>query len=122
MNFRVTTDIFSGRKNPVLEIKGREASRFYEHLRPARRLSARVAAAMDPLPLGYCGLIVEPGGGKGLPKSFRVAGGDLFGGKLSHRAADEDVELFLAGNKALLRKLRLGDRFPGYLLKEVDRY
>ena len=122
MNFRVTIDIFSGRTNPVLEIKGREANQLYERLRPGRRLSGREAAALPVSALGYRGLIIEQSGAKGLPKSFRVAGGDLLGPKFAHRAADKDVELFLARNKALLRKLRLGDRFPAYLLKEMDRY
>jgi len=41
MEFRITVDIFSGRKNPVIEVKGKEATRLYERLRPARALSAR---------------------------------------------------------------------------------
>jgi hypothetical protein len=122
VNFRVTIDIFSGRANPVLEIKGREANQLYERLRPARRLSGHEASPLAPPPLGYRGLIIEQSGAKGLPKTFRLAGGDLFGAKLAHRAADEEVELFLARNKALLRKLRLGDRFPAYLQKEIDRF
>lgn len=34
MEFRITVDIFSGRKNPVIEVKGKEATRLYERLRP----------------------------------------------------------------------------------------
>ena len=83
MNFRVTIDIFSGRPNPVLEIKGREAKQLYDRLRPAGRLSGREAAPMPPPPLGYRGLIIEPSGAKGLPKMFRLAGGDLLGPSLS---------------------------------------
>jgi hypothetical protein len=120
MEFRITIDIFSGRPNPVLEVKGREASRFYDHVRPAGALGGR------PLPvpassLGYRGLMIEQSGAKGLPKSFRVANGDLFGPRFSYRAADEDIDSFLARNSDLLRKLRLGNRFPGFLLKEIER-
>jgi hypothetical protein len=122
MEFRITIDIFSGRKNPVLELKGREAAQFYEHLRPARRLSGREATPVPVSSLGYRGLVIEQRGAKGLPGSFRVAGGDLLGPRLSHRAADEDLERSLARNKALLRKLRLGDKFPAFLLKEIERF
>jgi hypothetical protein len=121
MEFRVTIDMFSGRKNPVLELKGREASQFYERLRPARRLTNR-EILLDRFPvLGYRGLIIEQRGARALPKSFRVAGGDLVGPQLSHRTADEDVEQFLARNKTLMRKLRLGEKFPSFLQKGIER-
>lgn len=122
MGFRITIDIFSGRKNPVLQIKGREATQLYERLRPGRRLSAREISPVSPSTLGYRGLIVEQSGARGLPKTFRIAGGDLLGAKLAHRATDEDVERFLARNKSLMRKLRLGDKFPSFLLSEIERF
>src|SRR5207245_517701 len=110
MEFRITIDIFSGRKNPVLDIRGREATQLYERLRPARRLSG---PEMGPAPLstlGYRGLIIEQSGARGLPRTFRITGGDLLGPKLAHRASYEDVERFLARNKTLMRKLRMGER------------
>jgi hypothetical protein len=39
MQFRITIDVFSGRTNPVIEVKGREADRIYERLRPAQHVS-----------------------------------------------------------------------------------
>lgn len=122
MELRVTIDIFSGRKNPVVELKGREAAQFYDRLRPAGKVSDREMLPIPSSTLGYRGLIIEQSGARGLPKSFRVAGGDLLGPRLSHRAADEDVEKFLAGNKALMRKVRLGEKFPSFLLKEIERF
>jgi hypothetical protein len=77
VEFRITIDVFSGRKNPVIELKGKEAAEMYERLRPARRLSGRDLLAAPSSILGYRGLIVEQSGARGLPKSFRVAGGDL---------------------------------------------
>ncbi len=122
MEFRITIDMFSGRKNPVLELKGKEAATLYERLRPARRLSDRELSPTPPSSLGYRGLIIEQSGAKGLPKSFRVAGGDLIGSRLSHRAADEEVERFIAQNAALVRKLQLGKKFPSLLLDEIERF
>lgn len=122
MEFRITIDIFSGRKNPVVELKGREASQFYDRVRPARRLSPREMLPVPTSTLGYRGLVIEQSGARALPKRFRVAGGDLIGPRLFHRTADEDCEQFLARNKALMRKLRLGEKFQAFLLKEVERF
>jgi len=122
MEFRITIDIFSGRKNPVIQLKGREAATLYERLRPARRLSRREILPAPHSILGYRGLIVEQSGARDLPKSFRVAGGDLIGAQLFHRAADEHVEEFIARSAGLIRKLRLGDKFPSFLLKEMKRF
>ena len=79
MEFRVTIDIFSGRKNPIVELKGREAAQFYDRLRPAGRVSSREMLPIPSSTLGYRGLIIEQSGARGLPKSFRVACGDLLG-------------------------------------------
>ena len=122
MEFRITIDIFSGRKNPVIELKGKEAARLYERLRPARRLSGGEMLPTPPSVLGYRGLIIEQSGARGLPRSFRVAGGDLIGPQLSHRAADEEVEWFIARSAGLFQKLRLGNKFPSFLLKEIERF
>jgi hypothetical protein len=120
MQFRITIDIFSGRKNPVLEIKGRDAERIYEHLRPAQRVTRMLPAPTSSL--GYRGLIIETSGARALPKVFRLAHGDLMGPRLSHRAADQDFESFLARESGLLRRLKLGKDFPAFLLKEVERF
>ena len=120
MQFRITIDIFSGRRNPVIEVKGREADRIYQHLRPAGRVSR-----MLPIPesaLGYRGLIIEASGARGLPRVFRLAHGDLLGARLSHRAADENFEQFLVRGSGLLRGLKLGTAFPTTLLKEIERF
>jgi len=119
MEFRITVDIFSGRKNPVIEVKGKEATRLYERLRPARALSAQERLPLPESTLGYRGLIIESTGARSLPKTFRFAHGDLVGPRLSHRAADEDLEQYIARH-ASLRKL--GKNFPSQFLKEVERF
>ncbi len=120
MEFRITLDIFSGRKNPVIEVKGREADRLYERLKPARRLSTKELLPVPTSTLGYRGLIIEASGARALPKTFRLANGDLTGPRLSHRAADEDIEGFIARHPGLTRKL--GKNFPAFLLKEIERF
>lgn len=120
MEFRITIDVFSGRKNPVVVVKGRHAERIYERLRPAQRVSK-----MLPIPestLGYRGLIIEAKGARGLPRTFRLANGDLLGARLSHRASDENFERFLVRESGLLRGLKLGNAFPATLLKEIERF
>jgi len=120
MQFRIIIDIFSGRKNPVIEIKGRDAERIYERLRPTQRVTRMLPAPTSTL--GYRGLIIEASGARALPKVFRLAHGDLIGPRLSHRAADQDFESFLARESGLLRRLKLGKDFPAFLLKEVERF
>jgi hypothetical protein len=120
MEFRITIDVFSGRKNPVVVVKGRQAERIYERLRPAQRVSK-----MLPIPestLGYRGLIIEASGARGLPRTFRLANGDLLGARLSHHASDENFEEFLVRESGLLRGLKLGNAFPATLLKEIERF
>ena len=58
MAVRIEIDIFSGRPNPVIELKGSEARQALERLRPLRRLE-RGEPGLPQLPtLGYRGLIV----------------------------------------------------------------
>jgi hypothetical protein len=124
MALRITIDVFSGRPNPVIELNESESRKVLERLQPAQALK-RSDPGLPPFPtLGYRGLIVEQIGAraKGLPKSFRVANGDLFGPKLAHRAADEAFEDFFCGSTGPIRKIKLGREFPAALRKEIDRF
>jgi hypothetical protein len=120
MTLRITIDIFSGRRNPVLEFSGKEASAILERLRPIRRLGKAEAALPFESILGYRGLVVEQTGApaRGLPKIFRVVDGDLFGPRLAHRAADEEFEEFIAERAG---RLKLGKGFSEYLRREMVR-
>ena len=122
MEFRITIDIFSGRRNPIIVLRGRDAERVYERLKPTRRLQKRETLPIPTSTLGYRGLIIEQSGARALPKSFRFAHGDLIGPELSHRAADEEFEDFICGTTGPLRKLRLGKTFPSLVRKEIDRF
>jgi len=123
MAVRIEIDIFSGRPNPVIELKGSEARQALERLRPVRRLE-RGEPGLPQLPtLGYRGLIVEQTEAKtrGLPRSFRFAHGDLFGPRLLHRAEDEDFEEFVL-RRAGLAKLRPGKQMPDAVRAEIRRF
>lgn len=124
MALRITIDVFSGRPNPVIELTKGESKKIMERLQPARKLGKAEARVPPLLGLGYRGLIIEQVGArvKALPKTFRLAGGDLFGPELAHRAADEEFEDFFCGTAGPIRKAKLGPGFPALLRKEIDRY
>ena len=121
MALRIEIDIFSGRPNPVIELKGNEARQALERLRPVRRLE-RGEPGLPQLPtLGYRGLIVDQTETKtrGLPRAFRFAHGDSFGPRLLHRAEDEDFEEFVL-RRAGLAKLRR--QMPEAVRAEIRRF
>ena len=124
MALRITIDIFSGRENPVLELTGKEAQEAIKRLQPTRRIG-KGERGLPPEPsLGYRGLIIEQVGEpvKGLPRVFRLAHGDMFGPRLAHRAADEAFEDFVCGSTGPIRRLKLGEEFPGLLKKEIEHF
>jgi hypothetical protein len=124
MALRITIDIFSGRPNPVIELTETESTRVLEQLRPDRKLEKGEPGLPPFSTLGYRGLVIEQVGAraKSLPKTFRVAHGDLFGEELAHRAADAQFEDFLLGATGPIRKVKLGGDFPAFLRKEIDRF
>jgi hypothetical protein len=123
MDLRITIDMFSGRPNPVIELKGRSAAAALERLVPGRELRPR-AARLPQSTLGYRGLIVEQVGGRvrSLPRSFRVAGGVLVGEGLAHQPADAQVEDFICGTTGPIRGLKAERGFPDFCRQEIKRY
>ena len=67
---KITIDIFSGRKNPVLELEGKEAAETLERLKPSPKLKKDDLVTPPSSTLGYRGLIIEQVGpkSKDLPK------------------------------------------------------
>jgi len=120
MPLRITINIFSGRPDPVLELSGREAKDALDRLRPARLLSKSEALIPLESRLGYRGLLVEQLGppARGWPKFFRVFDGRLQGQRLSHRAADEEFEDFIAARAG---RSKVGKDFSDYLRREMTR-
>src|SRR6266853_6049555 len=124
MKVRITIDVFSGRPNPVLYLEGHEAEEAAARLRPERRLRRDEAKLPTVSTLGYRGLVVDfiECKRRELPKSFRVVNGVLFGSGLSHRAADPYFEDFICGSTGPIRRLLMGERFPDFVLKEIERF
>jgi hypothetical protein len=111
MPLRITVDIFSGRPNPVIELDGKAATQALARLRPARPMPKNAEPPPVERRLGYRGLIVEQVGGRpkgGLPQTFRVSDGLLFGKNLFHRAEDEQFEDSVIHADGLVGGLNLG--------------
>jgi len=123
MAMRVTIDMFSGRPNPVFELRGKAATEVLAGLRPAGGRRREKVAPLPASTLGYRGMVIEQLGRpvRGLPRTFRVANGDVFGGRAPHRAADPSFEDFVCGSTGPLRRLRLGREFPLVLVREIGR-
>jgi hypothetical protein len=125
MALRITVDVFSGRPNPTVELEGTEADEALERLRPTRRLSEDEPGLPSEPILGYRGLLIEQIGdetAEEFPQTFRVAGSDLFGPGLAHRAADEGFEDFVFGSTGLLRRLDEEEDFFELLQTEAQRF
>lgn len=100
MPVRIVVDVFSGRQNPVIELRGKEAEELLARSKPTTRRATAAAAPTEVPALGYRGLIVEQVGKRkpGLPRSFRFAAG-LVGVEPVRVAADEAAEEFIFGPK-----------------------
>jgi hypothetical protein len=124
MPTRITLDIFSGRKNPEIVVTGERERELLSRMRPDRRLASREVLPAPLSVLGYRGLVVEQVGrpARGLPKSFRIANGELIGEGLRHRTTDENVEDFICSSTGPFRPLGFSDDFFRAVLREIGRY
>src|SRR5947209_4484190 len=123
-SIEIIIDIFSGRPNPVITLEGKQAREILDRLKPAGKLERGDLGPPPDSTLGYRGLVIrqikEPV--RRLPRVFRYVHGSVFGPELASRAQDQELEDFISGSTALLRKLKLGPRFPGFLRQEIDRF
>lgn len=102
MSIRITVDVFSGRPNPSVELDDRESAEVLDRLMPVRRLGDTEPGLPPEPTLGYRGLVVDQIADRRaeLPDVIRVAGGDVFGRGLAHRARDDRAEDYLLSRKA----------------------
>jgi hypothetical protein len=123
MALRITIDIFSGRPNPSFVLSDRETQAALERLAPAPKSDRKRLAPPPQSLLGYRGILVEQEGRtlKGIPKSFRVAGGRLIEGKTARPIAGEDFEDFVCGSTGP-KRLRLGLDLPELCVRELKRF
>ena len=125
MPLSVTVDVFSGRPNPTVVLRGAEERDALERLAPAQRVRKEERPPFPAGRLGYRGLLVEQIGKPAarLPPSFRLAGGVLTGPKnLFHRAADEAFEEFVCGSTGPLRRQLPEHDLTPALLVELERF
>jgi hypothetical protein len=124
MSFRLTLDVFSGRLNPQVIVGGALERDLLSRVVPGKALGPHEMNEAPLSILGYRGLTIEQLGRPllGLPKSFRIANGDLIGEGLRHRAVDERFEEFVCGPTGPFQALGTGPRFFDRVLKEIERY
>lgn len=122
MALRITVDIFSGRPNPTIEVSGKEARDILDRVKPAKRLRASDMGTPEHI-LGYRGLILEQVDeiNRGFPKTFRVAAGSIYGGKLSHEIADPGFEKSFASTAGLDARFGGIRGLSAMLGEEIDR-
>src|SRR5262245_7540863 len=124
MPIRITLDIFSGRKNPEIVIAGDQERDLLSRMRKGRELSRRELLPAHRSVLGYRGIMVEQLGraAMGLPRSFRIANGDLIGEGLRHRVRDEGLEDLICGSTGPFHPLDLSDDVFEVLRRQIERY
>jgi hypothetical protein len=120
---RVEIDIFSGRPNPVIELRGRDASALLDRVGETRRIE-KGEPGLPPTPtLGYRGMIVSQVGpvARGLPRTFRLAHNTIVAGPAPRATADESIEEAVL-QSAALREAALGRDFRKLLIREIERF
>lgn len=125
MPVTVTIDVFSGRPNPSVVVRGPEEAELLQRLRPAREAKRRETAPFSESALGYRGVLVQVEGRRprGMPAEFRVVNGLGIAERTSFGVADEGFEDFVCGSTGPFRPL-LGDepKLPDFLGRELRRY
>ena len=123
MTIRITVDVFSGRPNPSAELDERESAEVLDRLMPLRRLGDEEPDPPSEPTLGYRGLVIEQIGDRreALPDVFRVAGSDMFGRGLAHRARDARVETYLISPDGPLGGAGLDRALMQRLPEEAER-
>ena len=117
----MTVDVFSGRPNPVVVLEGQEEQTVLARLRPvAGETHGRTAPESF---LGYRGLRFEQTADvtSGLPRTFRLLDGILYGEGLGVPIEDAGFESWFTSQREVLGRLHLGDDFHGRLEAERRR-
>jgi hypothetical protein len=126
MTVKLTMDIFSGQPNPTVELDGPESQEVLERLTPVRRLEEGEPDLPPEPRLGYRGVVVELTGEEAatydLPLHFRVAGADVFGRGLAHRARDAEIEQFLVAPDGPFRRVGLEPQIFERLPREIELF
>lgn len=129
MPIALTIDVFSGRPNPTVVVRGLEERELLERLRPEGRADSEETAPLAEPALGYRGIFVEIEGERprGVPAAFRVANGLALHGERPFRIADAGFEDFVCGSTGPLRPVlpaepELPDLLRGELKRSRERW
>ena len=124
MTIRITVDVFSGRPNPSVELDERESADVLDRLMPLQRLGEDEPDLPSEATLGYRGLMIEQIGDRReeLPDVIRVAGSDMFGRGLAHRARDAGVETYLISADGPLSSAGVDRGLLQRLSEEAERF
>jgi hypothetical protein len=107
MTLRITFDVFSGRPNPSVTLTEAESADLLAHIGPVSPSTARTPVApVEPVSLGYRGLIVEQLGApaSGLPPRFRLSSSSVDGAAGALKAVDASIEQSILANANLLAR------------------
>jgi hypothetical protein len=110
MSLRITFDVFSGRPNPSVMLTPAESSDLLARIGPVKPFAAKATAVpVEPVSLGYRGLIVEqlavPAGG--LPQRFRVSAAAVNGPAGALKTIDASIEESILSNADLLARAEI---------------
>lgn len=125
MPVTLTIDVFSGRPNPSVVVRGSEEAELLERLRPRRGAQSKETAPFAESGLGYRGIIIHADGRRprGVPADLRIVNGFGIADEASFVIADEGFEDFVCGSTGPFLPL-FGDepRIPELLRRELRRY
>src|SRR5262245_26163575 len=125
MPIELVIDVFSGRPNPTVVVRGPEEAELLERLRPERPATNKETAPFSESLLGYRGVTVGIEGRRprGVPAAFRVVNGFGLGGERPFRIADPAFEDFVCGSTGPFRPVFPPEpELPELLRKELDRF
>lgn len=125
MSIALTIDVFSGRPNPTVVVRGSEERELLERLRPEGRVDPKETAPLSESVLGYRGILVEIEGERprGVPAAFRVANGLALHGKRPFRIADPAFEDFVCGSTGPFRPVLPAEpKLPDLLRGDLQRF
>jgi hypothetical protein len=126
VSITLTIDVFSGRPNPTVVVKGREELQLLERLRPDGDAESEAAAPFSETALGYRGILVKIEGRRprGLPAAFRVVKGlGLMAERSPFVIADPGFEDYVCSADGPLHPLfRADPGLPKLLREERERW
>lgn len=105
MTLRITFDVFSGRPNPTVTLTAAESADLLARIGPVKPSTTKATGApVEPVSLGYRGLIVEQldGPAGALPQRFRVSSASIDGPAGPLKAVDAAIEQSILANASLL--------------------